>query len=176
MDIMSGVFLAGGRECKLVTGIDDHSRFVVVAKVVPRPTGRAVCDALAEAVERYGVPAELLTDNGKQFTGRFTKPLPAEVLFERFCRENGHAPADPPPLADDHRKDREMAPDAAPRVARRGGPVRRLRVGPVHAGKTVTVVVEDTYLRVLHDDTELSVHPRTGGAVKRFKSYDRTKN
>jgi transposase-like protein len=89
MDIMSGVFLVGGRECKLVTGIDDHSRYVVVAKVVARPTGRAVCDALAEAVERYGVPSELLTDNGKQFTGRFTKPLPAEVLFERFCRENG---------------------------------------------------------------------------------------
>jgi transposase InsO family protein len=89
MDIMSGVFLVGGRECKLVTGIDDHSRYVVVAKVVVRPTGRAVCDALAEAVERHGVPSELLTDNGKQFTGRFTKPLPAEVLFERFCRENG---------------------------------------------------------------------------------------
>jgi hypothetical protein len=37
----------------------------------------------------YGVPAEVLTDNGKQFTGRFTKPRPAEVLFERVCRENG---------------------------------------------------------------------------------------
>ncbi|NIL59726.1 transposase [Salinispora arenicola] len=28
-------------------------------------------------------------DNGKQFTGRFTKPRPAEVMFERICRENG---------------------------------------------------------------------------------------
>ena len=27
--------------------------------------------------------------NGKQFTGRYTKPRPAEVLFERICRENG---------------------------------------------------------------------------------------
>jgi Integrase core domain len=35
------------------------------------------------------VPAEVLTDNGKQFTGRFTKPRPAEVLFERVCREHG---------------------------------------------------------------------------------------
>jgi hypothetical protein len=26
----------------------------------------------------------VLTDNGKQFTGRFTMPLPAEVLFERI--------------------------------------------------------------------------------------------
>jgi hypothetical protein len=27
--------------------------------------------------------------NGKQFTGRFGKPRPAEVLFERICRKNG---------------------------------------------------------------------------------------
>jgi Integrase core domain len=35
------------------------------------------------------VPAEVLTDNGRQFTGRFGKPHPAEVLFDRICRENG---------------------------------------------------------------------------------------
>jgi Integrase core domain len=35
------------------------------------------------------VPAEVLSDNGKQFTGRFGKPRPAEVLFGRICRENG---------------------------------------------------------------------------------------
>lgn len=89
MDIMSGVFLASGRECKLVTGIDDHSRFIVIAKVVAEPSGRAVCTAFAEAMSTYGVPSEVLTDNGKQFTGRYTKPFPAEVLFERICRENG---------------------------------------------------------------------------------------
>ena len=37
----------------------------------------------------YGIPDEVLTDNGKQFTGRFGKPRPAEVLFERICRRNG---------------------------------------------------------------------------------------
>jgi transposase len=31
VDIVGGIFLAGGREAKLVTGIDDHSRFVVIA-------------------------------------------------------------------------------------------------------------------------------------------------
>jgi integrase-like protein len=31
----------------------------------------------------------VLSDNGKQFTGRFGRPRPAEVLFERICRENG---------------------------------------------------------------------------------------
>jgi hypothetical protein len=31
----------------------------------------------------------VLSDNGKQFTGRFGKPRAAEVLFERICRRNG---------------------------------------------------------------------------------------
>lgn len=89
MDIVGGVFLADGSECKLVTGIDDHSRFVVIARLMARASSRAVCLALIEALGRFGVPEEMLTDNGKQFTGRFTKPRPAEVLFERICRENG---------------------------------------------------------------------------------------
>ena len=37
----------------------------------------------------YGVPDEVLSDNGRQFTGRFGAPRPAEVLFERICRHNG---------------------------------------------------------------------------------------
>jgi transposase InsO family protein len=89
LDIVSGVPLADGREAKLVTGIDDHSRFVVIAAVVAVPSGRAVCEAFAAAMRRYGVPAEVLTDNGKQFTGRHMRPQPVEVLFERVCRENG---------------------------------------------------------------------------------------
>jgi hypothetical protein len=62
---------------------------VVIAELVLQPTGRAVCQAFVAALRRYGVPAEVLSDNGKQFTGRFTKPRPAEVLFERLCRDNG---------------------------------------------------------------------------------------
>lgn len=89
MDLVGGVMLADGRECKMVTGIDDHSRFVVISTVVAVPTGRAVCETFAAAMRRYGVPSEVLTDNGKQFTGRHTKPEPVEVLFERVCRENG---------------------------------------------------------------------------------------
>jgi transposase InsO family protein len=89
LDLVGGIFLADGRECKMLTGIDDHSRFVVIATVVAAPSGRAVADAFLVAMRAYGVPAKVLTDNGKQFTGRFTKGRPAEVLFERVCRENG---------------------------------------------------------------------------------------
>jgi transposase InsO family protein len=88
MDIMGGLQLAAGGEAKLVTGIDDHSRFCVAAGVVERATARAVCQVFAAALARHGVPEELLTDNGKVFTGRFA-PHPGEVLFDRICRENG---------------------------------------------------------------------------------------
>jgi transposase InsO family protein len=89
LDLVGGIYLADGRECKLLSGIDDHSRYVVVAAVLAVPSARAVADAFTAAMRQYGVPAEVLTDNGKQFTGRFTKPRPAEVLFERVCREHG---------------------------------------------------------------------------------------
>jgi transposase InsO family protein len=65
MDVMGRVFLSGGQEVKVVTGIDDHSRFLVCAKVVVRATARPVCLALAEALRRHGVPGQILTDNGK---------------------------------------------------------------------------------------------------------------
>jgi transposase InsO family protein len=86
MDIVGGVLLTDGTECKVVTGVDDHSRFAVIASVVPRATGRAVCLAFAEAMRRYGIPEEVLTDNGKQFTDRFGHG--GEVLFDRICRDN----------------------------------------------------------------------------------------
>ena len=89
LDVTGSVFLADGRELKLISGIDDHSRFCVIATVVRRATARAVCRAFLAAVAAYGIPEEVLTDNGKQFTGRFGKPRPAEVLFERICRKNG---------------------------------------------------------------------------------------
>jgi transposase InsO family protein len=89
LDLVGGIYLADGRECKMLSGIDDHSRFVVCATVLAVPSGKAVADAFTTAMKTYGVPSEVLTDNGKQFTGRFTKPRPAEVLFERVCREHG---------------------------------------------------------------------------------------
>ena len=89
LDVTASLFLASGRECKVITGIDDHSRYCVIATAVRRATARPVCRAFVEAMGVYGVPEEVLTDNGTVFTGRFIKPRPAEVLFERICRENG---------------------------------------------------------------------------------------
>ena len=88
MDVMGGVALEDGTECKVITGIDDHSRFCVIAKLVVRATARPVCEALLEALERHGVPGQILTDNGKVFTGRLA-PRPATVAFDRLCLNTG---------------------------------------------------------------------------------------
>ncbi|MFI1729305.1 IS481 family transposase [Streptomyces acidicola] len=94
MDIVGGVMLVNPvtgelTEAKIVTGVDDHSRYCVIASVVERATGRAVCAAFVHALRSFGVPEEVLTDNGKQFTDRFGQG--GEVLFDRVCRENGIA-------------------------------------------------------------------------------------
>jgi transposase InsO family protein len=96
IDIVGGITLVDTstgevREAKIVTGVDDHSRFCVMAAVVERATSRAVCLAFAQALARFGVPEEVITDNGKQFTDRFSRygPTRGEVLFDKICRRNG---------------------------------------------------------------------------------------
>jgi transposase InsO family protein len=88
MDVVGGFVLADRTRAKVLTGVDDHSRFCVSAHMMARETSQQVCDGLAKALRTYGVPEQILTDNGKVFTGRFNLP-PAEVLFDRICRENG---------------------------------------------------------------------------------------
>ena len=107
MDIVAGIRMVSPltgelREAKVVTAVDDHSRYCVIAKVTERATARAVCLALAEALARFGVPDEITTDNGKQFTDRFGKhgARNGEVLSGKICRKNGithrlTAPASP---------------------------------------------------------------------------------
>jgi transposase InsO family protein len=88
MDVMGGIGLDDGRELSVVTGLDDHSRFCVAAGLLTRATSKAICAVLVASLRRYGIPDEILTDNGRVFTGRFG-PQPVEVLFDRICRENG---------------------------------------------------------------------------------------
>jgi hypothetical protein len=61
LDIVHGPMLvdtATGevREARIVTGVDDHSRYCVLARVVERATGRAICLAFTEALQRYEAP------------------------------------------------------------------------------------------------------------------------
>ena len=62
----------------------------VSAQLVSRATARPVCEALLAALRRHGCPDQILTDNGKVFTGRFGPAgSSAEVMFDRACAENG---------------------------------------------------------------------------------------
>ena len=88
MDIVGGFPLADGSSAKALTGIDDHSRMCVAARLMARERTRAVCEGLRAALGAFGVPEQILTDNGKVFTGRFNHP-PVEVLFDAICREHG---------------------------------------------------------------------------------------
>ena len=90
LDVVGGVLLADGTECKVLTGVDDHSRYCVCAGVMVRATSRPVCGHFVEALQRHGVPEEVLTDNAKVFTDRFGLTS-TEVLFDKICRDNGIA-------------------------------------------------------------------------------------
>ena len=148
LDIVGGVWLVDPvtgvvREAKVVTGVDDHSRFCVIAAVVERATGRAVCLAFAAALARFGVPEEVLTDNGKQFTDRFGKG--GEVLFDKICRHNGIThrltqPASPTTTGKVERFHltlrRELLDDHRPVHLDRGGAGRGRRVGSTNTTPT----------------------------------------
>jgi hypothetical protein len=88
MDVVGGFLLKDGASVKALTGIDDHSRFCVCARLMPRERTQLVCDGFSGAMRTYGVPEQVLTDNGKVFTGRYFQP-PVEVMFDRICWLNG---------------------------------------------------------------------------------------
>jgi hypothetical protein len=53
---LGGVVLSDGTELKVVTGIDDHSRFCVAAGLVTRAISKAVCEVLAASLARWWHP------------------------------------------------------------------------------------------------------------------------
>lgn len=53
-----------------------------------RESSQRVCEGLAVAMQRYGVPGQVLTDNGKVFTGRFNRP-PVECCSTGCCARTG---------------------------------------------------------------------------------------
>ena len=87
LDVVHGFLLADGTSAKALTGVDDHSRYCVSARLMARERTQSVCDGFTSALRSYGVPQQVLTDNGKVFTGRYAQP-PVEVQFDRICREN----------------------------------------------------------------------------------------
>jgi len=78
--------LANGRAFWVVDLVDDHSRFLLATHVCPAPTVTAGWAAVRAAVAAYGLPRQLLSDNGLNFTGRLRG---VTVAFERQVRAAG---------------------------------------------------------------------------------------
>lgn len=62
--------------------LDDHARFCLALRLGEGPTGRAAWECFEWAVTRYGLPAQVLSDNGSCFTGRLLSNG-GTVEFER---------------------------------------------------------------------------------------------
>lgn len=52
MDVVARIHPADGTEVKVVTGIDDHSRYCVCARVVARTTAKPVCAGVVPEEDR----------------------------------------------------------------------------------------------------------------------------
>jgi putative transposase len=63
---------------QLIAFIDDHSRFIVHAEYFENATTENTILAFANAINRYGTPENILTDNGPQFN--------IHGKFEEFCK------------------------------------------------------------------------------------------
>jgi hypothetical protein len=80
MDVVAGVKIEPCTECSVVTGLDDHSRFCISAKVVARATATPVSDAFSEAMRCHGMPSS----TGSNLSGR-----PASRNLGAACRRVG---------------------------------------------------------------------------------------
>jgi transposase InsO family protein len=79
-DLFTFVLKRQNRRLYLVAFLDDHSRFIVSYGLHASQSTALVLEVLRAAIASYGVPQEILTDNGAQYvtwrgTSQFTKEL-----------------------------------------------------------------------------------------------------
>ena len=79
-------FRLGGRNAYLIGYIDDYSRYITGLGLYRSQTAEHVLETLRRAVAEYGVPKEMLTDNGRQYTSwRGTTRFEAELRKDRIA-------------------------------------------------------------------------------------------
>jgi len=72
---------------KLIAFIDDHSRFLVHGEYFEYATSENTILAFQNAINKYGKPENILSDNGLQFTPARNRGG-ANGLFAQFCINN----------------------------------------------------------------------------------------
>jgi len=88
-------FRLGGRYAYLIGFIDDYSRYVVGLELYRSQTADQVMEVYRRAVGEYGVPKEMLTDRGRQYTNwrgstRFERELGKDRV--RHIKSQAHHP------------------------------------------------------------------------------------
>lgn len=88
-------FRLGGRYAYLIGFIDDHSRYITGLGLYMSQSAENVLEVYRKAVTEYGVPKEMLTDNGRQYTAwRGTTRFEQELSKDRVkhIRSQPHHP------------------------------------------------------------------------------------
>ena len=80
------IVLADDTEAWVINLLDDHSRYLVASLAGPAATGELAWDSFELAASRYGLPRQVLSDNGLCFTGRLHG---TEVMFEHSLEDLG---------------------------------------------------------------------------------------
>ena len=88
-------FRLGGRYAYLIGFIDDYSRYMVGLELYRSQTAEQVLEVYRRAVGEYGVPKEVLTDRGRQYTNwrgstRFERELGKDRV--RHIKSQAHHP------------------------------------------------------------------------------------
>jgi transposase InsO family protein len=88
-------FRLGGRYAYLIGFIDDYSRYVVGLELYRTQTADQVLEVYRRAIGEYGVPKEMLTDRGRQYTNwrgstRFERELGKDRV--RHIKSQAHHP------------------------------------------------------------------------------------
>ena len=88
-------FRLAGKNAYLIGYIDDYSRYIVGLGLYRSQTAEHVLETYRRAIGEYGVPKEMLTDNGRQYvnwrgTTRFEKELQKDRV--KHIRSQPHHP------------------------------------------------------------------------------------
>ncbi len=194
MDTVGGFLLADGTPAKALTGIDDHSRFCVSARLMLRERTQLVCDGFAAALKTYGLPEQVLTDNGKmEFDTRrvFTDMRTAQGALDEWVAyyntgRTHQALGDATPASRFHPAARSLMPERngeqwVSRSVSRNGVVcvgwQQVSVGKNYSGSACDVLVTDKLLQfwvgnellktVARTSTGEIYKKRAGGTAKR---------
>jgi transposase InsO family protein len=93
-DVKYGPFVGpkNGRKYQiyLVVWIDDATRYIVSARFYLSQTVDAIEDSLRRAVQKFGVPEKIFTDNGKQFRSKWLSQACAKLGIRQLTSRPYH--------------------------------------------------------------------------------------